>query len=771
MKPEMNITRILNTISQHKWVLGAINLDEDLHFSSFYLRTSVSSYTAPLYPGYSVIIGIYKPFQEEYYLQKEECIHNSDFLIQKALEDYEWWEEILRRIQKLTSTLEGIFPDTCCPRELFASMSTEDLLDLYQRHNEQHLHLYKYARVPEAMDRGINRFTEYLKSYLQAQGVDEENIFATFDSLINLETSRLPSFSVMLQELKELVDLFKSSLSSETLDMFVQSPQRARKLLPAEFIIKMRKFIKKWRFVYYHGYGEKLVLSENILLDKIHALLLYPEFSSMLDAALSKSPANRDRERKSSQINVIPDQKHMRLFHLYTQISLVKAYRRYVQLRNFFYLDALIEEFAIRLGCDEWTVRCMLPEEVRAAMLGQINCESYSKRKDGFVYVLTNTWEHIFTGDQAKKIINAVKANSYNNHRVSTPNVLKGDVVSTGGVNAISGKCKVITRGASLPLGITRDTIIITRDADPDFIDFILQSRGLLTEEGGVTSHLAILCREHKIPAVFGVRGLLKRIHDGDSVVVNLKTGTIQIKSSTLSSVVVFPPFDQIIAEVYGNKAYMLGKAMNVKIPNLVIPPFVVVEYKAVLQYIENRELKRLVDTVLGTLNVQSSERLAVRSSSVQEDLYHRSSAGRYPSFTDVPKGKLYSCIKKFVAEVSGLGYKGGIIIQKMVYPQVAGVCFTKDPTRPSSMVIEFVKGSNYNVTGGRGRVSKLVVDRKTGDIVEGKGSEDYAILPSDIFLSFLQLESVIGYPIDIEWGVVGTSIYIFQIRPITSSA
>jgi pyruvate,water dikinase len=50
----------------------------------------------------------------------------------------------------------------------------------------------------------------------------------------------------------------------------------------------------------------------------------------------------------------------------------------------------------------------------------------------------------------------------------------------------------------------------------------------IVTEEGGLFSHAAILARELGIPAVVGVPGLLAAIGDGDIVEVDADLGEVR---------------------------------------------------------------------------------------------------------------------------------------------------------------------------------------------------------------------------------------------------
>lgn len=85
---------------------------------------------------------------------------------------------------------------------------------------------------------------------------------------------------------------------------------------------------------------------------------------------------------------------------------------------------------------------------------------------------------------------------------------------------------------------------------DPQFV------KGILTEEGGVTTHVSILANSMNIPILVGVKGILEKLEDGMTVCMDAAAGTIAIGP------------DQDTEEVYRQKkaAYEEEREMLLKL-------------------------------------------------------------------------------------------------------------------------------------------------------------------------------------------------------------
>ena len=71
--------------------------------------------------------------------------------------------------------------------------------------------------------------------------------------------------------------------------------------------------------------------------------------------------------------------------------------------------------------------------------------------------------------------------------------------------------------------------ILIAPNTRPEYVPVMKKSSAIVTEEGGITCHAAIISRELHIPCIVGVQGILSIVKDGDLVEVNADKGVVKI--------------------------------------------------------------------------------------------------------------------------------------------------------------------------------------------------------------------------------------------------
>ncbi|WP_240931183.1 pyruvate, water dikinase [Acidianus sulfidivorans] len=69
--------------------------------------------------------------------------------------------------------------------------------------------------------------------------------------------------------------------------------------------------------------------------------------------------------------------------------------------------------------------------------------------------------------------------------------------------------------------------ILVTKMTDPDWVPIMKIASAIVTDEGGITSHAAIVSRELGIPAVVGTKEATKVIKDGQEITVDATRGIV----------------------------------------------------------------------------------------------------------------------------------------------------------------------------------------------------------------------------------------------------
>ncbi len=130
----------------------------------------------------------------------------------------------------------------------------------------------------------------------------------------------------------------------------------------------------------------------------------------------------------------------------------------------------------------------------------------------------------VFEGERAiaeySKIVFAVETAS----PMAAAGELKGLPACTGRAR---GRVSVINSLADVKKMKDGD-VLVSVATTPDLVPFMKRAAAIITSEGGVTCHAAIVSRELRIPCVVGVRGVHKKLADGDVVEVDAIHGIVK---------------------------------------------------------------------------------------------------------------------------------------------------------------------------------------------------------------------------------------------------
>jgi phosphohistidine swiveling domain-containing protein len=91
----------------------------------------------------------------------------------------------------------------------------------------------------------------------------------------------------------------------------------------------------------------------------------------------------------------------------------------------------------------------------------------------------------------------------------------------------IKGKVRIVEPHTKVKI-FNKGDILIAKMTTPDLIPYIKKASAIVTDEGGITCHAAIVSREMKKPCVIGTKIATKVFKDNDLVEVDANKGTVK---------------------------------------------------------------------------------------------------------------------------------------------------------------------------------------------------------------------------------------------------
>ncbi len=211
-------------------------------------------------------------------------------------------------------------------------------------------------------------------------------------------------------------------------------------------------------------------------------------------------------------------------------------------------------------------------------------------------------------------------------------------------------------------------------------------------------------------------------------------------------------------------------------------------------------------------LRREDNAAVAVRSSATAEDLPELSFAGQHDTYLNiVGEEALLDAVKRCWASLwtaRAIGYRArngvapdsvrlGVVVQRLVPADAAGVLFTANPldANPGQLLINATWGLGEGVVSGQVTPDSLVIDKATGKILQKQISQkasmvvlaseggtrevpvpsarrDQAVLTSEQTASLVrlgvQIETLYGQSMDVEWALHDGRLFVLQARPIT---
>ncbi|PIN80038.1 hypothetical protein COV16_01550 [Candidatus Woesearchaeota archaeon CG10_big_fil_rev_8_21_14_0_10_34_8] len=539
-------TKFHYTNDEDPWMLGEYIPDMDPFFSFIWLQCFVRDFEKHTGRAYKKILVIYKGLNLWFYYGTKDSDEIGEVILQKLLNNPDFAEEINKNIIIEADKLR-IFSEKI-PVDKLHNLSNEEIWKIYSEHYRIHQEYYTWCWIPVAVDMFHGNLTNKLMAYLEEKNIGSKcsEYFSiltqpTRMSLIQEQERELLLIARKIKNNKQQTKLFK--------DLFVNFEEQyasKHKLAPhtpeyedelkrriIEIENKINKKIMDEIYDYYMKYfyvkfmfiGKEGLYSLQYFIKKIVKLIgRNADIEEQINEIDNQLKENRIKLKKlKKQLNI--NSKWEKIFDSFGEFMVTKIYRRYAQIYALYRMHFVLEEIAKRINLSKEHVQFMDTSEIMDALLNKkLDKREVDKRLKFCAYYAEKNNGVFLTGKEAKKLSKQVE-------RIKVEGIteLKGQ---TGCIGHGKGKVKIIIRASDISK-MKKGDVLVSIATDPDIVPAMKKASAIVTEQGGVTSHAAIVARELNIPCVIGTKIATQVLQDGDIIDVDATNGTIKILSKS----------------------------------------------------------------------------------------------------------------------------------------------------------------------------------------------------------------------------------------------
>ncbi len=179
----------------------------------------------------------------------------------------------------------------------------------------------------------------------------------------------------------------------------------------------------------------------------------------------------------------------------------------------------LLTEIGRRMGLNFQELTCLtVPEVLDFLETGKLVDKALiEERKEEFGMIMLDGKIEVFSGDVLAKIKGEAKD-------YSQIKEIKGSMASAG---KAQGTVKIVIDASQIHK-VEKGDVLVAIMTTPDFVMAMEKAVAIVTNDGGITCHAAIISRELGIPCVVGTKIATKVLNDGEMVEVDATTGMVK---------------------------------------------------------------------------------------------------------------------------------------------------------------------------------------------------------------------------------------------------
>ncbi len=399
--------------------------------------------------------------------------------------------------------------------------TNQELWQMYEKYVRLYEDIYVWGE-PFAFGARF-KLADYLSEYLQ-KILKSKNQLKKFDHYFNaLITPKQKPF-IIKQKQALLRIAFKISQNSKLKKLFKKSLSSINKEVVKYPALnkQIQEHTKKYQWVPYN-YGAEL-FTKKYFLKEIRTLIVKNQVKGEINK-IKRLYHNLERKQQKIIKGLKIDKYHQKLFTALRWNSFIIDYKKRVFTLSHFYINfSLMPEIAKRLRIKKELAHCLLESDVKQALLNNklIPLKVLKQRFKRSVIFIRGGKIKLMINKQAVQFLKKQRIGKIKKSRIKQ---IKGRAANKG---IVKGRAKIIP-GPKDFKKMKSGNILVTHMTTPEFISILKKAKAIITDEGGITCHAAIISRELGIPCIIGTKIATKALKDGDLVEVDANKGIVRI--------------------------------------------------------------------------------------------------------------------------------------------------------------------------------------------------------------------------------------------------
>lgn len=148
------------------------------------------------------------------------------------------------------------------------------------------------------------------------------------------------------------------------------------------------------------------------------------------------------------------------------------------------------------------------------------------RKRNGYIYLGLRKYKEEVIDELTE--VNKIRQYFINLNKEKEQTAITGQIIYKE-ANKIKGEVIVIKDKNELKYkkDLIKGKILIAIQTSPHYIPYLKQTKAIITDEGGITCHAAIIARELKITCMVGAKTATKTFKDGDIIIIDTENETV----------------------------------------------------------------------------------------------------------------------------------------------------------------------------------------------------------------------------------------------------